>query len=1704
MSSLASCIKKAGKALGRDDAAAIREIYNDLVAEKVENPAQEAVDEYLDLLDTEREQIEQQIIDQDGSVPNGNIRYAKGTPTLDVARAISSTPLLKGKEKLDIKGKPTTLSLAQALVARTKKANKGRTLDARSNRNKEILAEALAIETAAAMEVSGHAGNWYSEVLENAVNIAAEMHPELKTDINARSAFLLGLAVTSNGMDVSANALYAEEVYAAFKKKGKFAVKGYGDKGPAMESAFELANQLIDRWGLADTVRFLNTEFTVGELNELGFSVSGESVDHVTHGSVIFGPKIGGGFYQNLMGNFDPLTMDRWWMRTWGRLTGGLLPPANQMPEGQKEKLLAAAEADEKMMSELGFTYEEVAASDAKLKKLAAAAHRRYARSGFKEKTALNKAGKNLDLALNAPIIAPRTGTERAWMREVAGLALQKLEQRGMNINAASMQALVWYPEKELYLQNGVGNAKSSPTDYEQEFAKLAAKRGVDQSRIEAARTRDTDGRLAGYMGGAGDVAVETAAPTRLSPQERTRLLQKSATQRIREQLPRTTRRTVPKGVDRELNGAPVAHVFKPERKMLNAYDRVGLAAPEVVELHTGPESAAVFHAAIQKAKNANSSGAAVYAYPLEEYENMRLFLTKDGAAGFALKGDDIVSLFKEPSAKMPGVAQSMIALAVSEGGRKLDAFDTVLPMIYSLQGFKVVSRVNWDDSQAPDGWKKKDFEAFNNGEPDVVFMVYDQSHFDAYTGQNEGTLAEYDQAVEIQSNAVLDLEARNTPTQDLRLRIEDDVETTINRDPESPLSRIHKLGATMEDQANHNPGTIKNIVAAAAEFKDSKGIAGLLAAIPRRNIADFLPESAAPALNAYIRLANRLTGRRNELLAGSEEVTGRWKRHIRKDKRQAGKLSELMHASTLAGVDPSKTYVPLKKPSRMTAEDKKTDAVRRQQYIILKKHYDTALNDEGRELFNQVRDGYQEQRGHVERALEKRIEDSEGDGKSKRAMIDMLRKKFEAGRTAGPYFPLARFGDLWASVKDAEGNVVAYSRFETRAEQRAWMKEWSTIPNVTFDKGRKMDDNAVLNRVDPGFVSRVQELVKDPALQDEIWQMYMRTLPEMSMRKQFMHRKGRIGFSADAIRAYGNTMFHGAHQLAKLEYMYQMENELKNLHDQVRVIEQDESLAKEFNWAAPIYNEMKKRHELSVNGTASPWAVKTTAFGFVWFLGATPAAAMVNLSQTAIVGFPVLAARFNAAGAFKELSRAAAQYAGARGNFENKLRGAEREAYMEAKRVGIFEETQAHDLAGLAEGGEAALGGKMEAGMKIASFMFHKAEQFNREATFMAAYRLAISAGRTQEDAIMEAEDLTWDSHFDYSNENRPRFMQQDLWRVLTLFKQYSLNMTYRLARDFNDSIRGESPAVRKEARQRFAGIMMMTGLMAGYTGLPTLLTAPIKFALEAVFGDDDETFDAEVAMRVHLTEMLGSKAAEAIMKGPVDAFLGMTLSQRVSLGQLWLRDPGVNDKGDDLFLHYFMEAAGPIPSTIKDVGFAGPQLIAEGHTQKGIEKMLPKFARDALRALRYSTEGATTLHTPSDVLLEAEKFSPVDIFYQTFGFVPAKLTMQYEQNEALRTAEAKILNLRTKAMDRYQLAVFAKDATGIKEAMIKIGEFNKKYPMISITKSALNQGSMNRLERNAQSIGGIRLNKNLNYLYKDMMFTETPDKLKKPEEAE
>ena len=194
----------------------------------------------------------------------------------------------------------------------------------------EWLGDMLAQEGEAALGRTGNAVNWYTSAVEKALSVAEEIFPEIGQKFEAKDRFLGALSITSQNMRVMDNAKAAVSQYQHKIRTGKFdySIK-HGAKADAITSNLKLYDKVEAKMGVDKLNDFLDADFTVKELIEWGrdffgdkkFSIAGYSTDKVK-GSAIFGPKIGQGFFQNLRGNYDPVTVDLWLRRTYGRLTG--------------------------------------------------------------------------------------------------------------------------------------------------------------------------------------------------------------------------------------------------------------------------------------------------------------------------------------------------------------------------------------------------------------------------------------------------------------------------------------------------------------------------------------------------------------------------------------------------------------------------------------------------------------------------------------------------------------------------------------------------------------------------------------------------------------------------------------------------------------------------------------------------------------------------------------------------------------------------------------------------------------------------------------------------------------------------------------------------------------------------------------------------------------------------------------------------------------------------------------------------------------------------------------------------------------------------------------------------------------------------------------------------------------------------------------
>lgn len=625
------------------------------------------------------------------------------------------------------------------------------------------------------------------------------------------------------------------------------------------------------------------------------------------------------------------------------------------------------------------------------------------------------------------------------------------------------------------------------------------------------------------------------------------------------------------------------------------------------------------------------------------------------------------------------------------------------------------------------------------------------------------------------------------------------------------------------------------------------------LQALGRRQLVDLYGDML-PQLKRYDDFVQRMDAEKNDSAAEADALANEWGRLDEKPvlgpARYPGmerKLAELMHDATLAQIDPDK---PLQRGDNPA------------QHAALRARFD-ALSPNAQSVYRRARDMYEGHYAKVREAIQDRIMRSELGDSKKKAMIARMDADFFQ-KTKGVYFPLARFGKYVMVVKDADGNVVNVSRAET-------LNEAETTRNMLlreFDKAKgfvvtKVMKEAEFNRkqdiVGKGFVTDLFAVLDkqgvDDALRDSVSQLYLSSLPDLSWAKHGIHRKGTPGFSQDARRAFAQNVFHGARYLAKLRYSDQMQNELTAMGDHIKANQAQDDY--DGVKAQQVQDEMVKRHDNLMSPETNSVSTALTSLGYVWFMGLSPAAAMVNLSQTALMAYPVMGAKWGYGKAASALLLASKQTVQAKNDISKILTGDELAAYNRAVADGTIDVTMAHDLAGISQGEDAKVTWALRPVMKVASFMFHHAERFNRQATFIASYRLAKESGAGLEAAFEQAKKATYDGHFDYSASNRPRIMQGNVARVVFLFKQYGQNMIYTMSRQAYLATQSLDPKERAEARKQLGGMLVLHAAAAGALGLP--LVGALLSAASFIGSDDDEPWDAEVALKNAMADAMG-----------------------------------------------------------------------------------------------------------------------------------------------------------------------------------------------------------------------------------------------------
>jgi hypothetical protein len=392
-------------------------------------------------------------------------------------------------------------------------------------RARKYLVDLVTRESLNAIKKHPEAIGWYDEKTQSALDVISAIHPEIATDAEARGAFILPLAIMSNGNKVDFNFELAEKQYQFFKDNGRFNPDGeFGLQQSGIKKSLMLINSLLDNGlTMSDINKFLTSKYRAGDLKikidgKVKDLASGELADEQVYGAVILGPKIGNGFYMNLWGQFDQLTMDRWFMRTWGRMTGTLIEKdAAGIAEGKKRlsKALDEIKKDSEALAILksllpkisSLSIQDLAKS---IEKVSMDKKKRAELSSNPKTDELRKAANSLSKNISGEKEAPSTGKERRFIREVFTDVVNDLKNKyGIEISMADLQAALWYPEKILYesFKGGEtfeaaaeGYTSDSAPDYLNAAKKLATKLGVNEEQINQtlSRGRERAERIAG------------------------------------------------------------------------------------------------------------------------------------------------------------------------------------------------------------------------------------------------------------------------------------------------------------------------------------------------------------------------------------------------------------------------------------------------------------------------------------------------------------------------------------------------------------------------------------------------------------------------------------------------------------------------------------------------------------------------------------------------------------------------------------------------------------------------------------------------------------------------------------------------------------------------------------------------------------------------------------------------------------------------------------------------------------------------------------------------------------------------------------------------------------------------------------------------------------------------------------------------------
>ena len=784
-----------------------------------------------------------------------------------------------------------------------------------------------------------------------------------------------------------------------------------------------------------------------------------------------------------------------------------------------------------------------------------------------------------------------------------------------------------------------------------------------------------------------------------------------------------------------------------------------------------------------------------------------------------------------------------------------------------------------------------------------------------------------------------------------------------------------------------------------------------------------------------------------------------------------------------------------------------------------------------GHETYQMVRQFYKDNFNLQRNLLDERIERLKelpgdvADEKTPKGQLMAEIRKMQEKDSIQEYFPLMRHGPAWFREK---GKDAAFIMFD-----EPWQRELYAIKRAkelgrtveelfadqTFSAGPDIASLRNTNQRESTMLKSMFEIIdkanlnetSSEELKDELYQTWLMTLPEASIRKQFMHADNVSGFSADIFRNFTESANRMASQTPKLKYADQVQAEITRAKDSLVGNPDQAKLG--------LFIDTVGGRAMEQLNPPSPNQLASIATRYAYYMLLTGAAsAAVQLAAVPIMIYPILGARYG----YGKASLKFAAYSNILGSLGIKIKESPETvmghhlpivnvsvadsariknsknlsaAFQVLKERGLFAFTE-NNL--LSQRGRTPLNATISGPKKalrmtsnIMSGLFSGSERISREIGAMMAFEMHYDKTKNFEESIDKAIAAVQDNMGRYDAMERPELFKK--LPVISQFKMYAANMTsffirhaYNSTKVFND------PKLAAESMKILTGVLMMGAMFHGLKGMPLYSTVGAIVEALSDLGDDDEEKrrrraqnplvyqNADLRFRRFLEENFGAVTADMLYSGPISSITDINIGSKTSFDNLWFRGGKPAKTNQEAFNNFVLANIGPAVSGI--IGQAGAlDDFENGHIERGLEKMLPAFFKNPLVAGRLASEGAKT--KAGDTIVAKEDVTTANIIAQATGVAPTKLARRQELGFELKNEYVKAEQERTKILQRLNDSILNKDFAGnqkdVQPIINQISQFNKRYPMdkVMIDGDAIKNTLDSALEAKARTYKGVRI---------------------------